>query len=71
MSLVLLYATGCHRRDAVIDRAVAISRVPTALTIAGITLFVGLHYDFPHLFRSQRVFWGYGIWGMALMKFWP
>jgi sugar transferase (PEP-CTERM system associated) len=55
MSLVLLYSTGCYRRDAVIDRGVAISRVPTALTIAGITLFIGLHYGFHHLF-PQRVF---------------
>jgi sugar transferase (PEP-CTERM system associated) len=56
MSLVLLYSTGCYRRDAVIDRAVAISRVPTALTIAGVTLFICLHYGFPYLFPSQRVF---------------
>jgi sugar transferase (PEP-CTERM system associated) len=55
-SLVLLYATGCYRRDAVIDRTVAISRVPTALTIAAVTLFVGLHYAFPYLFPSQPIF---------------
>jgi sugar transferase (PEP-CTERM system associated) len=56
MSLVLLYATGCYRRDAVIDRAAAISRVPTALTIAGIAIFIGLHYGFLHLFPSQSIF---------------
>jgi sugar transferase (PEP-CTERM system associated) len=55
-SLVLLYATGCYRRDAVIDRTVAISRMPTALTIAAVTLFVGLHYAFPDLFPSQPTF---------------
>jgi sugar transferase (PEP-CTERM system associated) len=56
VALVLLYSTGCYRRDALIDRAVAISRVPTALTIAGILIFVGLHYDFNYLFPAQRVF---------------
>ena len=56
MSVIFLYSTGCYRRDAVIDRAVAISRVPTALTIAGITLFIGLHYGFHYLFPAQRVF---------------
>lgn len=56
LSLLLLYATGCYRRDAVIDRAVAISRVPTALTIAGITVFVALHYGFHYFFPSQPVF---------------
>jgi sugar transferase (PEP-CTERM system associated) len=56
MSLVLLYSTGCYRRDAVIDRGVGISRVPTALTITGVTLFIVLHYGFPYLFQSQRVF---------------
>ena len=56
MSLILLYSTGCYRRDALIERAVAISRVPTALTIAGVILFIGLHYDFPYFFPSQRVF---------------
>ena len=56
MSLTLFYATGCYRRDALIERTVATSRVPTALTIAAVVLFVGLHYDFPYLFHSQRVF---------------
>jgi sugar transferase (PEP-CTERM system associated) len=56
LSLILLYATGCYRRDAVIDRGIAISRVPTALTIAGITLYLALHYGFHYFFPSQRVF---------------
>jgi len=56
MSVILLYATGCYRRDALIERAVAISRVPTALTIAGAILFVGIHYEFPYLFPSERAF---------------
>ncbi len=56
LSLILLYSTGCYGRDAVIDRAVAISRVPTALTIAGILLVIGLHYGFPYLFPLQRIF---------------
>ena len=55
-SLILLYSTGCYRRDALIERAVAISRVPTALTITGAILFIGLHYDFPAIFPSQGVF---------------
>jgi sugar transferase (PEP-CTERM system associated) len=56
VSLILLYSTGCYRRDALIERAVAISRVPASLTIAAVLLFVGLHYDFPFFFPSQRVF---------------
>jgi sugar transferase (PEP-CTERM system associated) len=56
MSLILLYSTGCYRRDALIERGVAISRVPTALTIAGAILFIGLHYDFPYFFPSHRVY---------------
>src|SRR4051812_5811910 len=56
ISLILLYSTGCYSRDALIDRAVAISRVPTALMIAGITLFVSFHYGFHIFFSAQRVF---------------
>ncbi len=56
LSLILLYATGCYRRDAVMDRSVAIGRVPTALTISGITLFIGLHYVFPYIYPAQKVF---------------
>lgn len=56
MSLVLLYSTGCYRRDALVERAAAISRVPTALTIAALALFVGLHYSFPYFFPTRPVF---------------
>jgi sugar transferase (PEP-CTERM system associated) len=55
-SLVLLYATGCYRRDALLSRAAALSRVPTALTIAGVTLFLLLHYGFPFVFPTAKVF---------------
>src|SRR6185503_11309165 len=33
------------------------SRVPTALAISGAVLFLVLHYGFPVLFPSARVFW--------------
>ena len=56
VSLILLYSTGCYRRDALVERTVAISRVPTALTIAAAILFLGLHYDFAAFFRGQPVF---------------
>ena len=56
ISLIFLYATGCYRRDAVLDKAIGISRVPTALTIAGVVIFVGLHYGFHYLFQSRPVF---------------
>lgn len=56
ISLMFLYATGCYRRDALLSRAAALSRVPTALTIAGVTLFLILHYGFPFLFPTAKVF---------------
>lgn len=55
-SMLFLYATGCYRRDALLSRSAAISRVPTALSIAGVVLFVGLHYGFPYAFPTARVF---------------
>jgi sugar transferase (PEP-CTERM system associated) len=57
MSMLLLYATGCYRRDAILNRTTALSRVPTALAISGAVLFLALHYGFPSLFPSARVFW--------------
>ena len=56
-SMILLYATGCYRRDAILNRTTALSRVPTALAISGSVLFLVLHYGFPVLFPSARVFW--------------
>jgi sugar transferase (PEP-CTERM system associated) len=56
-SMILLYATGCYRRDAILNRTTALSRVPTALAISGAALFLVLHYGFPALFPSARVFW--------------
>ena len=57
MSMLLLYATGCYRRDAILNRTTALSRVPTALAISGGLLFLLLHYGFPILFPAARVFW--------------
>lgn len=56
ISMVFLYATGCYRRDALLNRTAALSRIPTALAISGIVLFLYLHYLFPMLFPSARVF---------------
>jgi sugar transferase (PEP-CTERM system associated) len=56
ISMMFLYATGCYRRDALLSRAAALSRVPTALTIAGVMLFLILHYGFPFVFPTARVF---------------
>lgn len=55
-SLMFLYATGCYRRDALLNRSAAVSRIPTALTLAGIVLVAVLHYGFPFMFPSARVF---------------
>ncbi|HEX4634931.1 MAG TPA: TIGR03013 family XrtA/PEP-CTERM system glycosyltransferase [Rhizomicrobium sp.] len=56
ISMVFLYATGCYRRDALLNRTAALSRIPTALAISGVVLFLYLHYLFPMLFPSARVF---------------
>lgn len=56
ISMVFLYATGCYRRDALLSRTAALSRIPTALAISGVVLFLYLHYLFPILFPAERVF---------------
>ena len=56
VSVLFIYATGCYRRDAILSRSSSLSRLPTALTIAGTLLLVVLHYGFPLLFPSARVF---------------
>jgi len=55
-SMVFFYATGCYRRDALLNRATALSRIPTALAFSGVVLFFGLHYGFPVVFSTARVF---------------
>ena len=56
-SMMLLYGTGCYRRDAILNRATALARMPTALAISGAVLFLVLHYGFPLVFRATHVFW--------------
>ncbi|HJT44236.1 MAG TPA: TIGR03013 family XrtA/PEP-CTERM system glycosyltransferase [Rhizomicrobium sp.] len=56
-SMLFLYATGCYRRDALLNRTTALSRIPTALAISGTVLFFLLHYGFPMVFPDARVFW--------------
>jgi len=56
ISMLFLYATGCYRRDALLNRTAALSRIPTALAISSLVLFLYLHYLFPVLFPSARVF---------------
>jgi len=55
-SMAFLYATGCYRRDALLNRTVALSRIPTALAMTGLVLFLYLHYVFPLIFPEARVF---------------
>ena len=56
ISMLFLYATGCYRRDALLNRTAALSRIPTALAISGVVQFLYLHYLFPLLFPDARVF---------------
>ena len=52
-SLMFLYATGSYRRDALLSRTAAVSRVPAALTIAGIVLIAVCTTAFPSYFRRR------------------
>ena len=54
--VLFLYATGCYRRDAILNTSLATARVPIALSFAAAVLFVGLHYVFPILYPSARVY---------------
>jgi sugar transferase (PEP-CTERM system associated) len=56
VTMTFLYATGCYRRDALLHRSIALSRVPTALALSGLVLLVGLHNGFPLAFPAARVF---------------
>jgi sugar transferase (PEP-CTERM system associated) len=54
--LVFLYATGCYRRDAILNTSMSMSRLPIALGFAATVIFVALHYGFPLLYPSARVY---------------
>ena len=56
IDVIFLYATGCYRRDAILNMSLSVSRVPIALGFAaGVTLVV-LHYGFPYLFPAASVY---------------
>jgi sugar transferase (PEP-CTERM system associated) len=54
--LLFLYSTGCYRRDAILSTSLAMSRLPIALGFAAAVIFVSLHYGFPFLYPSARVY---------------
>jgi len=54
--ILFLYATGCYRRDAILNTSLAMSRLPIALGFAAAVVFVALHYGFPYLYPEARVF---------------
>ena len=54
--LVFLYATGCYRRDALLNKPLSMSRLPIALGFAAAVIFCALHYGFPYLYPSARVY---------------
>lgn len=53
---LFLYATGCYRRDALLSPSISMSRVPIALGFSAIMLLAALHYGFPFLYPSSRVY---------------
>ena len=54
--VLFLYATGCYRRDAILNASLALARLPIALSFAAAVLFAGLLYGFPILYPSAKVY---------------
>ncbi len=56
ITMALLYAVGCYRRDTMVDPVVATSRLPPALGFAGLVLFLILHYGMPIVSPGDPVY---------------
>lgn len=56
VTLMFLYATGSYRSDAHVSVTTAMSRVPVALAFSAALMFPALHYGFPLLYPTARVF---------------
>jgi len=56
VSLLFLYAAGCYRRDTAINPAAATSRLPVALGVSAVLVFLILHYGLAFLFPSDILF---------------
>src|SRR5690348_12849528 len=54
--LLFFYATGCYRRDAILNTSLSMARLPIALSFAAAVIFVALHYGFPYVYPSARVY---------------
>jgi len=54
--MTFLYATGCYRRDALLSGSLAMARVPIALAFSALVTFLALHYGFPLIYPSSRVY---------------
>ncbi|MGN6514331.1 MAG: TIGR03013 family XrtA/PEP-CTERM system glycosyltransferase [Rhizomicrobium sp.] len=56
LNTVFLYAMGCFRKDAIVSKPDAMSRLPVVVGLASIGLFALLHFGFPILFQHDRVY---------------
>lgn len=55
-NLTLVYASGGYRRDSLLDRQFTASRLPVALGLASITLFLALHYGLATAYPDDTVY---------------
>lgn len=56
LNTIFLYAMGCFRKDAIVSKPDAMSRLPVVVGLASFGLFVLLHFGFPFLFQHQRAY---------------
>ena len=55
-NMVFLYAMGCFRRDAIVSKQNAISRLPIVIGLAAVVFFLALHFGLPLAFPQDRVY---------------
>lgn len=55
-NITLLYASGCYRRDALLNTAVARARLPVSLGLGALLFFVALRYGLANLFPATPFF---------------
>lgn len=56
VSMIFLYATGCYRRDSLVNSVIAASRLPVALGFGGVVLFFALHFGLGALYPNDVLY---------------
>jgi sugar transferase (PEP-CTERM system associated) len=67
VNIVFMYASGCYRRDTIVNSSVARARLPVTLGLGAFVFFIVLHYGLSAIFPASALFRSASMTGMLAL----